>query len=76
MKKETKQEIKELIQVFAITVLSSFMVLQCNSNVSELKMPKSKSVKKENTITPPDTMKTTTSVIRDDLFRAHKIKTR
>ena len=76
MKKETKQEVKELSHVFACMVISAVLVVQCHNLFGGTKFAESCCAKKEKTAIKSDTVQDKTAIIRDDLYRGRCVKSR
>ncbi len=76
MNKRTKEELKELMYIFGTVILSSILVVQCNSGMSALISPDCRESKKEKTSIQADSTWTKVSLVHDDLYRAHKVKSR
>ena len=76
MKKETKEEFKELMYAFAALICSLALVIQCNSSINGLTMADCKTTKKEKTSIKADTIKAKAATIRDNLYRTHRVKSK
>ncbi|MBQ2017812.1 MAG: hypothetical protein II208_04800 [Alphaproteobacteria bacterium] len=76
MKKETKEEFKELMYAFAALICSLALVVQCNSGINGLSVGDCKTTKKEKTSIKADTIKTKATTIRDNLYRIHRVKSK
>ena len=76
MKKETKEEFKELMYAFGALICSLALVVQCHSGINGLSVGDCKTTKKEKTSIKADTIKTKAATIHNDLHRTHWVKSR
>ena len=76
MKKETKEEIKEIGHIFGITILSGFLVAQCNSLLGNNVFSKPTCTKQEEKTIKPDSARVKDNLVYENLLHEYMVKSR